>query len=232
MTIRAVVAAAALLIALASELGAQGVVMRFRRPAAVPSAGSPARLTSTAAATRGDSTARARAARFRTRFVLGAISSILAHEAGHVIASYALGAHPSFGFSKYRPTIYSGIDATADPHKQFIFSSAGLTTQALLNEAILDIPHARGGAFERGLLAGGIGTALFYITIGRNGTVSDVAFMARTSSLSKDQVSLIYGGIAVLQVVRIKLNRRYAHFFSAPAEAGGLKVGIEVRPRA
>ena len=78
------------------------------------------------------------------------------------------------------------------PDKQFIFSAAGLTTQALINEAILDIPRSRGGAIERGILAGGIGTTLFYITIGRNGSVSDISVMARTSSLSKTQLSLIF----------------------------------------
>ena len=95
------------------------------------------------------------------------------------------------------------IDATINPHKQFIFSSAGLTVQTLLDETLLDVPHARGsvaGPFERGLLAGGIGTVLFYITLGRSGSVSDVTFMANTSSLSKTQVSLIYGGMAALHV--------------------------------
>ncbi|HEU4563091.1 MAG TPA: hypothetical protein VFS05_00525 [Gemmatimonadaceae bacterium] len=166
--------------------------------------------------------------RFRTHFALGFITSILAHEAGHVIASYAVGGHPSFGFDKGRPTIYSGVDATLDPHKQFIFSSAGLTMQALLDEAILDVPHRRGAAFERGILAGGIATVIFYTTIGRNGSVSDVAFMARTSSLSKTDVSLIYGAIAALHAVRIHRDSHYAHFFAAPAPEGGLRIGMMV----
>jgi hypothetical protein len=156
------------------------------------------------------------------------VSSILAHEAGHVITAYAVGGHPSFGFDKGRPTIYSGIDSRIAPHKQFIFSSAGLTVQALLNEGILDIPHDRGGAFERGLLAGGIATTLFYITIGRNANVSDVSYMAATSSLTKGQVSLIYGGVAALQAFRIWKDPHYAHFFAAPAPDGSLKVGLSL----
>ncbi|HMG00831.1 MAG TPA: hypothetical protein VK560_06270, partial [Gemmatimonadaceae bacterium] len=119
------------------------------------------------------------------KFALGAGLSLLAHESAHILTSIALGFHPYIGFDKGRPTVYSGIDSQRYPHKQFLFSAAGLTTQALINEAILDIPHSRGGAIERGILAGGIGTTLFYITIGRNGDVSDIAFMARTSSLSK-----------------------------------------------
>ncbi len=166
---------------------------------------------------------------FKTRFALGFISSILAHEAGHVIASYAVGGHPSFGFDKGRPTVYSGLDADLEPHKQFIFSSAGLTVQTLMDELILDIPHDRGGAFERGLLAGGIATTAFYITIGRNASVSDVTFMARTSSLSKTQVSLIFGAIAASHVIRIHYDDHYAHFFAAPTERGALKVGMVVR---
>lgn len=165
---------------------------------------------------------------FWTRFALGAVTSILAHEAGHVVASYAVGGHPSFGFDRGRPTVYSGIDSHIEPRKQFIFAAAGLTVQGLLNEAILDIPHDQGGAFERGLLAGGIGTALFYITIGRNANVSDVSFMAATSSLSKGQVSLIYGGVAALQTIRIWKDPDYAHFFAAPTADGRLEVGLSL----
>ena len=170
---------------------------------------------------------------YRLRFVLGFATSILAHEGGHVVAAYAVGGHPSFGFNKWRPTIYSGIDASLDPHKQFIFSSAGLTVQTLLDEVLLDVPHARGsiaGPFERGLLAGGIGTVLFYITLGRTGSVSDVTFMANTSSLTKTQVSLIYGGIAALHVVRIHFKDRYAHFFSVPDASGHLRIGVSIAP--
>ncbi len=170
---------------------------------------------------------------YKLRFALGFISSILAHESGHIIASYAVGGHPSFGFNKWRPTIYSGIDASLEPHKQFIFSSAGLTVQTLLDETLLDVPHANGsigGPFERGLLAGGLGTVLFYITLGRNGTVSDVSFMSRTSSLSKNQISLIFGGIGLLQAVRIHVKDRYAHFFSVPDDTGHFRIGMSIAP--
>lgn len=179
--------------------------------------------------TQADDSTEKSATHFKTRFVLGFVSSILAHEAGHVMASYAVGGHPSFGLDKGRPTVYSGIDADLEPHKQFIFSSAGLTVQTLMDELILDVPHQRGGAFERGLLAGGIATTAFYITIGRNASVSDVTFMARTSSLSKTQVSLIFGGIAAMHAVRIHFDDHYAHFFAAPTERRGLKVGVVVR---
>ncbi|MDQ2930017.1 MAG: hypothetical protein M3Y05_04250 [Gemmatimonadota bacterium] len=170
---------------------------------------------------------------YKLRFALGFVSSIVAHESGHVIASFAVGGHPSFGFNKWRPTIYSGIDSRIDPHKQFIFSSAGLTVQTLLDETLLDLPHARGsiaGPFERGLLAGGIGTVLFYVTLGRTGTVSDVTFMANTSSLSKTQISLIYGGMAALHAVRIHYKDRYAHFFTVPDGSGHLRVGMSLAP--
>jgi hypothetical protein len=170
---------------------------------------------------------------YKLRFALGFISSILAHESGHIVASYAVGGHPSFGFDHWRPTIYSGIDSRLDPHKQFIFSSAGLTVQTLLDETLLDVPHAKGsvaGPFERGLLAGGLGTVLFYITLGRNGTVSDVSFMSRTSSLSKNQISLIFGGIALMQAVRIHVKDRYAHFFSVPDATGRLRIGVSLQP--
>ncbi len=159
------------------------------------------------------------------KFALGAGVSLLAHESAHILTSIALGFHPYIGFDKGRPTVYSGIDSQKYPHKQFLFSAAGLTTQALIDEALLDIPHTRGGAIERGILAGGIGTTLFYITIGRNGDVSDVAFMARTSSLSKTQLSLIFGGVSAIHAVRIWRDPAYSHFFVGPTE-NGLGIGF------
>ena len=154
------------------------------------------------------------------RFAFGFAGSILAHETAHVLMSYAVGAHPYFGFDHGRPTVYSGIDSRLHPQKQFLFSAAGLTTQALLDEAILDIPHSRGSAIERGILAGGIGATLFYITLGRNASVSDITYMARTSSLSKTQISLIFGSVSAIHALRIWRDPRYSHFFVRPAENG------------
>ena len=159
------------------------------------------------------------------RFALGVGASLLAHETAHILTSFAVGAHPYIAFSKGRPTVYSGIDINKHPHKQFLFSSAGLVTQALINEAVLDIPHSRGSAIERGILAGGIGTTLFYITIGRNGAVSDLAVMARTSSLSKTQLALIFGGVSAIHAWRISRDPRYEHFFLRPT-ADGAAVGF------
>jgi len=166
-----------------------------------------------------------------TRMALGFTTSILAHEAGHVIASYAVGAHPTFGFDKGRPTVYSGINAETDPHKQFIFSSAGLNVQAIMDETILDVPHSRGAAFERGILAGGIATAYFYATIGRNASNSDITYMARTSSLSKTQASLIYAGLATIHVIRMTRDHHYADFFIRPRlSTPGTLVGVDIAP--
>lgn len=159
------------------------------------------------------------------RFAFGFASSILAHESAHILSSLLMGFHPYVALDHGRPTVFSGIDSYKYPHKQFIFSAAGLTTQALINEAILDIPHAGGGPIERGILAGGVGTTLFYITIGRNGSVSDISVMARTSSLSKTQLSLIFGGFSAIQALRISKNPMYSHFFARPTEEG-LAVGF------
>lgn len=158
-------------------------------------------------------------------FALGVGASILAHEAAHVLAAFALGARPSIAFDKGRPTVFSGIDIDKHPHRQFLFSASGLTTQALINELILDVRRSRGSALERGTLAGGIGTALFYITIGRNGSVSDISYMERTSSLSKTQLSLIFGGVSAIQAWRISRDPRYDHFFLRPT-ADGLAMGF------
>jgi hypothetical protein len=160
------------------------------------------------------------------KFAIGAGVSLLAHESAHILTSMALGFHPYVGLDHGRPTVFSGIDSHKYPHKQFLFSAAGLTTQALIDEAILDIPHSRGGAIERGVLAGGVGTTLFYITIGRNGSVSDISFMARTSSLSKTQLSLIFGGYSAIHALRISRDPAYSHFFVRPA-GDGLGVGLE-----
>ena len=164
------------------------------------------------------------------RMAAGFATSILAHEAAHVVTAVAVGGRPTIGMSKGRPTVYSGLDATTQKREQFLFSSMGLNVQALLDEAILDVPHRRGGPFERGVLAGGIATALFYVTIGRTASVSDVDFMARTSSLSKGDITLIYGGVALMHAVRIHYDGHYANFFLRPAASGepGLRVGVHV----
>jgi hypothetical protein len=164
------------------------------------------------------------------RMAAGFVTSILTHEGAHVVTAVAVGGHPTFGLSKGRPTVYSGLDASTQRRQQFLFSSMGLNVQALLDEGILDVPHAGAGPFERGVLAGGIATALFYVTIGRTASVSDVDFMARTSSLSKGDITLIYGGVALMHIVRIHYDGRYANFFLRPAPAGepGLRVGVRV----
>jgi len=165
-------------------------------------------------------------------FFSGFASSILAHEGAHVVAAYAVGGRPTFGLNAGRPTIYSGVDATLEPRKQFVFSSAGLTVQSVIDESILDAPHhsSRAGAFERGMLAGGLATSFFYVTIGRTGTVSDVDFMARTSRLSKGTISALYGGVALLHTWRIMHASRYADFFARPDPSGGMRVGIVTAP--
>jgi len=159
------------------------------------------------------------------KLAFGVGVSLLAHESAHILTSMALGFHPYVAFDHGRPTVFSGIDSDKYPHKQFLFSAAGLATQALIDEAILDIPHSRGGAIERGILAGGIGTTLFYVTIGRNASVSDISVMARTSSLSKTQLSLIFGGFNAIQALRIRKDPAYSRFFVRPTE-NGLGIGV------
>lgn len=159
----------------------------------------------------------------------GFVSSILLHETAHYTASYAMGFHPHFGFDKGRPTAFSGINEFEHRRQQFIFSAAGLTVQDLLDEMILDVPHDRGGPFERGLLAGGIGTTLFYVTAGRNAHVSDISVMSRNSSLSKSQLSLIFGSIAALHAIRVGRDHHFARFFAVPS-GDGVRAGVSIRP--
>jgi hypothetical protein len=172
---------------------------------------------------------RTRTRRFRQKMTAGFIASILAHESGHFLAAYAMGYRPHLGISDGKPTVFSGINEYLHKHDQFVFSAAGLTVQELMDELVLDVPHPRGSAFERGILLGGIGTTLFYGTIGRNSPVSDITVMARDSHLSKTQVSLIFGSVSALHALRIGHNGKYAHFFAVPSDGGRLKVGVSLR---
>lgn len=138
----------------------------------------------------------------------------------------AVGGHPWFGFDTYRPTIYSGLDSRSEPHKQYLFSVAGLAVQNTLDEAILDIPHERGSAFERGILGGGLGTTLFYLTIGRRGSVSDIDFIARMHGMTKAQATLLFGGISAVHIIRISRDPHYANFFARPQPDGRMDVGV------
>jgi len=169
-------------------------------------------------------------ANYWQKLTLGAVTSILLHESAHIAVALAVGS-PHFGFDKLRPTVYSGINSRLEPHKQYLFSVAGLTMQSLVDEAILDIPHHRGGAFERGILGGGIGTTLFYLTIGRRGSVSDIEYIARMHGMTRAQSTLVFGSVAALHTMRIARNPSYANFFARPRSDGGVEVGINFGAR-
>jgi hypothetical protein len=170
-------------------------------------------------------------ANYWQKLTLGAVTSILLHESAHIAVAFAVGPGPYFGFDKLRPTVYSGIDSHLEPHKQYLFSVAGLTMQSVIDEAILDIPHHRGSAFERGLLAGGIGTTLFYLTIGRRGSVSDIEYIARMHGMTRAQSTLVFGSVAALHTIRIARDPHYANFFARPRVDGGMDVGINIGAR-
>lgn len=163
------------------------------------------------------------------QFGAGFLTSILAHEAAHVATAFFVGGRPSVAFDGPRPVVYSGIDPELHPGDQFVFSSSGMAVQLLINEVILGTHDdaAPAGAYERGVLAGGIGTVLFYFTVGRNSPVSDVDHMARHSGVSKWWLTLIYGGVAASDVVRVAVRSRYApHLFALPGPRGALVVGM------
>jgi hypothetical protein len=203
--------------------------LRAQEPAASTPAAAPLAPDSTRADAVSQQPGRPR--HYWKKFAAGFASSILAHEGAHIVTAYAVGGHPTIGINKGRPTVYSGISARLQPHQQFLFSSMGLNLQAAMDEGILDVPHNRGAPFERGVLAGGIATALFYVTIGRTASVSDIDMMSRTSSLSKTDLTIIYGGVAALHTLRIHRDERYADFFVRPdVSAGkGLKLGVNIQ---
>ncbi|HEX7981364.1 MAG TPA: hypothetical protein VF461_22330 [Gemmatimonadaceae bacterium] len=211
-----------------AALIAPAATLRAQEPAVSTPPANPATVDST----RADSgRLQGRPRNYWKKFAAGFASSILAHEGAHIVTAYAVGGHPTIGINKGRPTVYSGISARFQPHQQFLFSSMGLNVQAALNEGILDVPHNRGAPFERGVLAGGIATALFYVTIGRTASVSDIDMMSRTSSLSKTDLTIIYGGVAALHALRVHRDERYADFFVRPdVSAGkGLKIGVTIQ---
>jgi hypothetical protein len=187
-------------------------------------------IVSSATASAQDSTSVRLSPNYWKKLGYGVTTSILAHEAAHVLVSLAAGHHPSFGFDEYRPTVYSGINSHTEPHLQFLFSAAGLTMQSAIDEAILDIPHSRGSAFERGVLGGGLGTTVFYLTIGRWGKVSDVDFMARTRAMNKTQITALFGGIAAMHAFRMSRDKRYANFFARPRADGRADLGMGFGP--
>lgn len=164
------------------------------------------------------------------RFGAGFLTSLAAHETAHVLTSLAVGGRPSFGFNQLRPVIHSGIDTVLHPDRQFAFSAAGMTMQLVLNEIILDTPHGRAtaGEFEKGILASGVGTVVFYFTIGRNASVSDVQQMADNSGISKLALTAMFGSVAALDALRILTRQRYAHFFTVPQSDGRVAAGVDV----
>ena len=77
--------------------------------------------------------------------------------------------------------------------------------------------------------AGGIGTTLFYLTIGRRGSVSDIEYIARMHGMTRAQSTLVFGGVAAMHTIRIARDPHYANFFARPRVGGGMDVGIQHR---
>jgi hypothetical protein len=55
--------------------------------------------------------------------------------------------------------------------------------------------------------------------------------MAATSSLTRGQLSLIYGGVSALHAVRFARSGYYGNLFVGPGPEGELRVGVRGRPR-
>ena len=144
-------------------------------------------------------------------------TSILLHEAGHIVdvgrgrrtSDVRLRHVPADGLLRDSTRISSRTSSSCS-------RSPGSPCRTCSTRRILDIPHRRGAAFERGILGGGIGTTIFYLTIGRRGSVSDIDFIARTHGMTKTQSTLLFGGIAAVHIVRISRDPHYANFFARP----------------
>ncbi len=162
------------------------------------------------------------------RFGAGVAVSIAGHELAHVVTAVALGGHPSLYFDAGRPVIHSGIDGVQHPTRCFTFSAAGMAVQLLADEVLLDWPRRDGGPgeFERGVLAGGVGTVMFYLTLGRNAAAGDVEQMHYYSGLSPWTITAIAGGLAASDLLRMVLKQQRPHFFAAPTRDGRLVVGL------
>jgi hypothetical protein len=161
-------------------------------------------------------------------FAEGFALSVVAHECAHVLSALALGGSPSLTVDSGRPVIESGIDGTQHPARAFTFSAAGMTVQLAASEAILDWPHPGGpaGSFARGFLVGGIATVAFYVTVGRNAKVGDMAQMEEFSSLSPWTLTAIFGGVALSDALRLVVEPRYGSLFMVPLPDGRLAVGL------
>ena len=216
-------------IALAALI-APAAALRAQEPAASTPAGTPLALDST----RADSARRSRAGprHYWKKFAAGFASSILAHEGAHVVTAYAVGGHPTIGIQQGTPDRLLGDLRSSCSRTSSSSSRAWASTSRRRwtrgSSTCRTVAAPRSSA---GVLAGGIATALFYVTIGRTASVSDVDFMARTSSLSKTDITIIYGGVAALHALRIHRDERYADFFVRPdTSAGkGLRVGVDIQ---
>jgi hypothetical protein len=162
------------------------------------------------------------------RFGAGLFTSVAAHELAHVVSAIALGGSPSLRLDSHRPVIESGLDGAAHPARAFTFSAAGMAAQLAASEVILDWPHdgSRAGSFERGFLAGGIATVAFYVTVGRNAKVGDMAQMERFSGLSPWTLTAIFGSVALSDAIRIVVKPRYGSLFLLPLPDRRLAVGV------
>ena len=106
-----------------------------------------------------------------------------------------------------------------------------MTVQLAASEVVLHWPHdgQPAGSFARGFLVSGIATVAFYVTIGRNAKVGDMAQMEEFSSLSPWTLTAIFGGVAASDALRLALQPRYGSLFLPPPPAGRPAVGLAPR---
>ena len=138
---------------------------------------------------------------------------------------------PSLASGAGRAGSESGLDGTGDPARACAFSAAGMTVQLAAGEVVLDWPHdgRPAGSFARGFLVSGIATVAFYVAIGGNAKVGDMAQMEEFSSVSPWTLTAIFGGVAASDALRLALQPRYGSLFLAPLPDGRLAVGLAHR---
>lgn len=145
-------------------------------------------------------------------FLAGALTGLVAHEAGHVTAGLAFGAHPRARRLDYGPIPFFSIQH--DPvsrRKEFVIASAGFWIQHAGSEWLLTTrPNlAREEApFLKGLLAFNLGASIVYsaAALGRFGPPErDTRAMAAslgTDGVPEPVVGLLVLGPAVLDGYR------------------------------
>jgi hypothetical protein len=137
----------------------------------------------------------------RGQFLLGVISGVSIHEAGHFAVAYAQGISPKW----HNLSIVYPVALTDREHLRV--ASAGFQAQWVMSEMVLRryerADDKAMGAFETGMVVSHLATTAAYLTILKDHPEGDLTGVSAATGISTDELALLVAIPAALDAWRL-----------------------------